>query len=358
VRYVVRLLRKAGWRVRLQQVPMRVPSEPAPARLTVPALGELKPIRDFRVPTFSGGGHAGGPVAPVGSGCRPDEFEGLEAGSVAVAGRGGCFVLVKARNAARAGASALLVAGLSDGHGLPSVTLGSPARLPVLLVGRRVARALEPGTPVSLRVSSGLSRSSDANVIAEAGKGTRVVMAGAHLDSVPDGAGINDNGSGVATLLEAAEALGPHPNGRVRLAFWAGEELGLVGSSHYVRTLSGKGREEIAAYLNLDMVGSPNALPAVYSDGDERLEGILRESHPGREAGVAAGGRSDHAAFERAGTPVNGYYTGSEEDGPGDRPRDPCYHRPCDTLHNVDRQVLLSMARATVAALREIEDEP
>ena len=97
--------------------------------------------------------------------------------------------------------------------------------------------------------------------------------------------GINDNGSGVAVLLEAADALGAHPKRRTRFAFWAAEELGLVGSRHYVRTLAPERRDEIAAYLNLDMVGSPNAVPSVYSDGDQRLARLLRTAHPGREPG-------------------------------------------------------------------------
>jgi aminopeptidase S len=110
--------------------------------------------------------------------------------------------------------------------------------------------------------------------------------------------------------------------------------------------------------VNLDMVGSPNAVPSVYSDADERLARVLRGVHPGREAGVAVEGRSDHGPFADAGIAVSGFYTGAQERGPGGRRRDPCYHLPCDTLANVDRRVLLRMARATAAALREIEDEP
>jgi Zn-dependent M28 family amino/carboxypeptidase len=69
---------------------------------------------------------------------------------------------------------------------------------------------------------------------------------------------------------------------------------------------------------------------------------------------VLTGNRSDHSAFERVGIPVNGLYTGATERGPGGRPRDPCYHLPCDTLANVDRPVLLRMARTTARALAEL----
>ena len=207
-------------------------------------------------------------------------------------------------------------------------------------------------------MDTSVSRATTQNVIAEAGEGDRVAMAGAHLDSVPDGPGINDNASGVATLLEAADALGTRPKGRVRLAFWGAEELGLVGSRHYVRALPREQLRRIAAYINLDMVGSANAVPAIYSDGDRRLGRLLRKIHPGHETGVATAGASDHAPFADAGIPVNSLYTGSTERGPGGRPRDPCYHLPCDKLANLDRRVLLGMARATVRALREVEDEP
>ena len=61
-------------------------------------------------------------------------------------------------------------------------------------------------------------------------------MAGAHLDSVPEGPGINDNGSGVAAVLETAVQLGNSPkvHNAVRFGFWGAEELGLIGSRNYV----------------------------------------------------------------------------------------------------------------------------
>ena len=64
-------------------------------------------------------------------------------------------------------------------------------------------------------------------------------MAGAHLDSVPEGPGINDDGSGVAAVLETAVQLGnsPHVHNAVRFGFWGAEELGLIGSRNYVESL-------------------------------------------------------------------------------------------------------------------------
>jgi aminopeptidase S len=101
------------------------------------------------------------------------------------------------------------------------------------------------------------------------------------------------------------------------------------------------------------MVGSPNAVPELYGDGDGDLGRVLREAAAPVELGtVSAGGSSDHAPFEAAGIRVNGLYTGADERGPGGRPHDACYHLACDTLGRVNRPVLLRMARAAADALQ------
>ena len=111
----------------------------------------------------------------------------------------------------------------------------------------------------------------DHNVIAELeGKNAdNVVMAGAHLDSVTEGPGINDDGSGTAALLEVAQNMAKS-NGEntLRFGFWAGEELGLLGSTDYVTGLTQAERDRIALYLNFDMIGSPNYVLTVY-DSDQ-----------------------------------------------------------------------------------------
>jgi Iap family predicted aminopeptidase len=334
-------LRRAGWRVRVQEVPMTLWRERAPASLAVGDSGPLEPVRDFRVPSYSASGRVSGTLRVVGDACDPEDFAPLAAGEVAFTGFGDCFLWIKAANARRAGASALVVQTGSSRRGVASATLGTPrARLPVVMMSRRVPA--RDGDPVQLSVDAATERGATQNVIAEIGPTDGpMAMAGAHLDSVPDGPGINDNGSGVAALLEVARVLGPRPPGRVRLGFWGGEEDGLVGSEHYVDQLSEAEREEMRAYLNFDMVGSPNPEPAVYSDGDPELGELLRRLHPGEESGVGVGGLSDHAPFDRVDVPVNGLYTG----------RDRCYHLPCDTLANVDLAALLAVARAAAQAL-------
>ena len=353
VAYVIERLRGAGWNVRTQDVSFpfyRLRS----AELTVDGR-ELRRGEDFRPIVYSGSGHVAGRARGVDNGCERSDFSGLGEGEIALAQRGDCFFRVKARNAQRAGAGAVLVAD-NEGGEPPAATLGGVGtRIPALIVSADAGVAA--GDRVELAVDGTSERRQTQNVIAETpgGSGDRVVMAGAHLDSVANGPGLNDNGSGVATLLEAAEQIGPRPPGaRIRLAFWGAEELGLIGSRRYVRSLDERERRRIAAYLNFDMVGSPNGRPAVYSDGNRELSQVLRRAAGRRLPGASTGGASDHAPFQSAGIPVSGLYTGASEDGRGGEPSDPCYHRSCDRFRNVNRAELAEMAAAAEKALRQL----
>ena len=100
------------------------------------------------------------------------------------------------------------------------------------------------------------------------GDPNKVVVVGAHLDSVGVGPGINDNGSGSAAILEMAEQLrGVFPKNKIRFIWFSAEESGLLGSQAYVDSLPATERRKIAAMLNFDMIGSPNFVNFVY-DGD------------------------------------------------------------------------------------------
>jgi Iap family predicted aminopeptidase len=344
VEYVAGRLREAGWRVRLEPVSFPYFDERSP-----PRLDRLREDDEFRTLSYSGSGRVAGRVRRVGLGCERGDFDALEEGDVAVAVRGQCFFRDKARSAESAGAAALLVVD-RERDDPPSATLGAPGtRIPVLALGASAGESLGPRVRVAVDAVSERRRTT--NVIAETAgpPGGPVVMAGGHLDSVPAGPGINDNGSGVAALLELADALGGRaPGARVRLAFWGAEELGLIGSRRYVGRLDGDARERIVAYLNLDMVGSPEPVRRVYSDTDPGIERLLRRLVGPRAEEENAGAASDHAPFERAGIPVGGLFTGAG------RPNDPCYHRACDDLDNVDMPVLVEMARAAAEAVERL----
>ena len=102
------------------------------------------------------------------------------------------------------------------------------------------------------------------------GNDDRVVVQGSHLDSVIAGPGIQDNGSGSAYNLESAIQIAKKhikPRNTIRFAWWGAEELNLLGSTHYVNSLSDADFAKIALNLNHDMIASPNFVRFVY-DGD------------------------------------------------------------------------------------------
>jgi hypothetical protein len=355
--YVAARLRDADCTVERQEVPFGY-FQLRRASLTIGGR-KLTRAKQFQVLSYSGSGSATGRLRGSDSGCSPADFTGLRSGEIPLVHRGDCFFRQKARNAEQAGAKALVVVeDVRSGRGVPSGTLAIPGiRIPVVLTSIRALGAAGSGGAVRVMVDAVSRGDRTENVIAETpgGNADAIVMAGGHLDSVAGGPGINDNGSGAATLIEAAEAIGREPPGaKVRVAFWAAEELGLHGSRQYVRSLDGAERRRIRAYVNLDMVGSPNPVPELYKDGDARLGAVLRRAVGGHLGGIVAGQASDHAPLRAAGIPVNGLYTGSTEAGPGGRARDPCYHLACDTARNVDRPMLLRMARAAAKALKAL----
>jgi aminopeptidase S len=222
------------------------------------------------------------------------------------------------------------------------------------------------------------------NVVAQTrtGNAASVVLAGAHLDSVPAGPGANDNASGVAALLEIALRMGgspPLPNA-VRFGFWGAEELDLDGSRGYVDSLSRSDRSALALYLNVDMAASPNA--GYFVQGgvgeDESETGPPGSEVVGRTVveefaavGVAAelvefGGGSDHVPFIEAGIPTGAVFAGDEGEKTGEQAErwggragadfDPCYHAACDRAERMDRTALDRFGDAiagTVARMAE-----
>lgn len=158
------------------------------------------------------------------------------------------------------------------------------------------------------------------NLIADwpGGDPNQVLMAGSHLDSVTSGAGINDNGSGSAAVLETALAVSRAqlaPDKHLRFAWWGAEELGLVGSKYYVNNLATTERSKLAGYLNFDMIGSPNPGYFVYDD-DPVIEQTFKDYYAGlsipTEIETEGDGRSDHAPFKNVGVPVGGLFSGAD----------------------------------------------
>ncbi|KOG42095.1 M28 family metallopeptidase [Streptomyces resistomycificus] len=212
------------------------------------------------------------------------------------------------------------------------------------------------------------------NLIADwpGGDTSRVLMAGSHLDSVSSGAGINDNGSGSAAVLETALAVaraGHQPAKHLRFAWWGAEELGLVGSRYYVNNLSSANRARISGYLNFDMIGSPNPGYFVYDD-DPAIEKTFKDYFTGlgvpTEIETEGDGRSDHAPFKSAGVPVGGLFTGASRTksaaqaakwgGTAGQAFDRCYHSSCDTTANINDTALNRNSDALAHAVWELSE--
>ncbi len=403
--YVARRMRAAGYRVRFQEFSFAFVSDRSPPvlRIVGAAAQSFRAERDHTTLAYSGSGRVEAKVAAVDlfvpspdpdtstSGCEASDFAGFPEGAVALLQRGTCFFREKLTNAVAAGATAVIV--FNEGNpGRRSVfsgTLGAPqVSVPALAASFELGEELRNGvsngpTGVTVRLETDVAaeRRRTRNVVAESrtGRPDRLVVVGAHLDSVQRGPGMNDNGSGSAVILEVAEQLKRlRPSNKLRFVWWGAEELGLLGSRRYVARLSRAARRAHALYLNFDMVGSPNFGRFVY-DGDASSAQSGLELHPASAAiervfvryfdsrGLAyretsLGGNSDHAPFARAGIPVGGLFTGadglkSEEEasvfgGQAGRPYDPCYHRACDTATNVSGVALTQMATAVAHAVR------
>ena len=274
------------------------------------------------------------------SGCEASDFAGFPAGNIALLQRGTCTFEIKAENAAAAGAVGIVIFNQGnttapDRNGIPAVTLtaNNTSGIPVLGTTYALGETLANTPGLRMRVFANTLRQvlPTYNVIAEktGANDDNVVMAGAHLDSVLAGPGINDNGSGSAAILEVAIQMAKVKTAKtVRFAWWGAEESGLVGSTNYVNGLSQAEKDRIALYLNFDMIGSPNYIQMVY-DSDESgfeapvpvppgsiaIEDLFESfytlrSEPYDDAEFS--GRSDYQAFILNGIPAGGLFTGAE----------------------------------------------
>jgi Zn-dependent M28 family amino/carboxypeptidase len=376
VDYVLDVLADAGWEA--EKVPFSYEA-------TDSLLRQLTPVQATYATgayTGTGEGDVTGNVIPVdlaltgdrasSSGCEAADFAGLDfsgTNDIALIQRGTCGFNVKALNAEAAGAEAVIIfnqGNAADRLGLIVGTLGGENVVGIPVVGASFAQGealAAAGSTAQVKVDF-LTRNSF-NVIAElAGRNDdNVVMAGAHLDSVPEGPGINDNGSGSAALLEVAQAMTKlRPENTVRFAWWGAEEEGLIGSTRWVSQQSQAELDRIALYLNFDMIGSPNYIFMVYDANESSFQAPAGVTIPEGSAAIERvfesfytlrgepyddtlfSGRSDYQAFINNGIPSSGLFTGAEvvkteeqEDiwgGTAGQAFDPCYHQACDTYAN------------------------
>jgi Zn-dependent M28 family amino/carboxypeptidase len=354
---------------------------------------------------FSGDGDVTAPVTVIdfaeptttasnsSAGCEASDFPASTTGTVALIQRGSCDFGLKVENAKAAGAVGVVLfnegtIGQDDRIGILIPTLAGYDATGVPVVGTDYATGrslvdLAADGEVQVRVSvdgfinAGVHTN---NIIAESpgGRSDRVVVVGAHLDSVYEGPGVNDDGTGTATLLETAEEmheLGITPVNKVRFIFFAGEEQGLLGSDYYVSQLSKKEIKNISVMLDYDMLASPNYARLIYDgNGDEQgfagpkgsgvIEQVFKDfwdSQGLKYETIPFDGRSDYDAFTQVGIPAGGIFAGAEDiktpaqvalyGGTAGVAFDHCYHQLCDDITNINDQGLSEHSDAAVHAI-------
>ena len=396
VQYVLTKLRDAGYNPTTQVFDFVTFEETADPTL-IAGGKTYAPNTEFITMSYSASGDTGTvPIRAVdlqlanpaasNSGCEAADFTGFTAGSIALMQRGTCAFADKVTNAQAAGA----VGAIIFNQGTAGRTDVSPARWarpprtasPRLPTSRsrpsasRSPRASGspawPARPVrssSPRRATAASRPTSWPTRAGATRTTSTIV-GSHLDSVTEGPGINDNGSGSAFNLELAIAMAKKnikPENRVRFAWWGAEESGLVGATRYVAAISEEEFDKIAANLNFDMLASPNHANFVY-DGDfsdtpppataptvnpgaayiERTFVDYFDSVGVQTEPTAFDGRSDYKPFQDNGVAAGGLFSGAEVaktaaqaakwGGTVGQAFDPCYHQACDDIDNLDME--------------------
>ncbi|KQX75746.1 M20/M25/M40 family metallo-hydrolase [Aeromicrobium sp. Root472D3] len=398
--YVAAELEKAGYKVTRQTFtfPFSRDLEPATLTQTAPAARTIETAAF----DYSGSGDVTGAVTPIAvaippgdagsttSGCSADDFPAAgSAPAVALVQRGTCDFGLKAANAEAAGYDAVIIfnEGQDGRQELLTGTLGAPAGIPVAGVSYADGKALAETAGATVRVTArtevDLQRQTS-NIIADLPGRTKnpdqVVVVGAHLDSVAEGPGINDNGTGTAGTLEIAKQLAKTGLAKkaqrpVRFAFWGAEEKGLLGAYHYVEALSDAQRAKIYANLNFDMIGSPNFARFVYdgdgsSDGNAgpagsaEIEKVFTDYFGAKRlatAPTAFDGRSDYGPFIEVGIPAGGLFSGAEGvktaeeaalfGGTAGEAYDSCYHQACDDITNLSTTSIDQLGDAAAHAV-------
>jgi hypothetical protein len=333
VDYVAAQMKAAGYDVTLQ--PYRILYF---AFTGIPSFSEVSPTpHDFGFNTEWGPGAsvgnttaaiqpAGGIVLPPTpessstSGCTAADFTGLVPGRIALIQRGGCNFGVKVQNAQAAGASGVII--FNEGNpGRTDLLIGSlvdaannpivptiPVAFTTFAAGQgllgQYQQAVQTGSalPVThLRIDGIVDPNRlDWNVIADSKGGDKnhVVVVDAHLDAIY-GAGMLDNASGSATILDIAQQMkNVNPRNKLRFIWFGGEELGLLGSQYYVSTLPSNDLSHIGYDLDADVTATPNYTLGILDPAAADASGAQADkSFPNRVYNASLIARDQAAAY-------------------------------------------------------------
>ncbi|WP_234834957.1 M28 family peptidase [Mycolicibacterium stellerae] len=380
VDYVAQTLRDKGFDVETPEFERLGVASPGRPTLTASGRDYAVDQASLLTPTRAGGLRAPTQRPQKPAGCAAADYGTKRmTNAIAVVDDTGCSIVDKQNVAVAEGALGLLVVSNPGASGSPR-GLFTPGyyralKVPVGVIDADADAALrrtDAAVLLTLDAKAAMVKSKSVVAQTKTGDQENVVMAGAHLDTVARSPGINDNGTGVAALLETAAALGSRPQiaNAVRFGFWGAQEAVLDGSTKYVSSLDRDHLNDIALYLNFDMLGSPNAGFFTY-DGDQSGQpnpAVAADTVPAGSAGIERtlagylnlagirpadmplGKASDYSPFLDAGVPIGGMTTGAAQRKTEVQARlwggiagvafDRNYHLPGDTVDNVDRDAL------------------
>ncbi|MBM2614210.1 M28 family peptidase [Actinoplanes sp. LDG1-06] len=386
-KYVESVLGAAGYQVRRHTFTFNY-TEILAARLKILPDGADQQIQviNYTPSTPVGGIQAPFVVVPVDAttGCEESDYAGLGApGSIVLLRRGGCPFTIKQRTAAAAGAVAVIIYNNAPGKVYGSLGAPTDGVIPTAAVTGELGEQLAAAPParVELEAREIIESRETVNITADTARGDPgdILVVGAHLDTIPESPGMNDDASGAAAVLEFARLAAKAPlKKKLRFAFWSAEEWGQVGSFEYLAALPPEELARISGYVDLAKLGSPNFIRGVLDGaagpaGSDRLSAALASGFTAQRLTwktVELGGlaSSDWLAFTDAGIPASGLFSGTEDlkteadrqlfGGVAGQPYDPCHATACDRVENLNRTVLRQNVLAAAYALATLQLTP
>lgn len=301
------------------------------------------------------------PLYNAGLGYQKD-FTADAKGKIALISRGDLTYYEKAKNAEAAGAKAVII--YNNKESLVPMTpnlSGNKVGIPVVGIKKEDGEALTQQKEATLKLKAFTNQTSQNIIGIKKPKNIKhpdIVYVTAHYDSVPFSPGANDNGSGTSVMLEMARVLKSVPSDKeIRFIAFGAEELGLLGSSHYVDHLSEKELKRSEVNFNLDMVGTSweKASELYVNTLDGQSNYVWESSRTGAEKigfdslSLTQGGSSDHVPFHEAGIDSANFIWGEPET----EEVEPWYHTPEDSIDHISKERLQQAGDLVTAAVYE-----
>ncbi|WFO99311.1 aminopeptidase YwaD [Bacillus subtilis] len=298
------------------------------------------------------------------SGSAPTEEQGLTAPlyNAGLGNQKDFTADAKGKNAEAAGAKAVII--YNNKESLVPMTpnlSGNKVGIPVVGIKKEDGEALTQQKEATLKLKAFTNQTSQNIIGIKKPKNIKhpdIVYVTAHYDSVPFSPGANDNGSGTSVMLEMARVLKSVPSDKeIRFIAFGAEELGLLGSSHYVDHLSEKELKRSEVNFNLDMVGTSweKASELYVNTLDGQSNYVWESSHTAAEKigfdslSLTQGGSSDHVPFHEAGIDSANFIWGDPET----EEVEPWYHTPEDSIEHISKERLQQAGDLVTAAVYE-----